>query len=277
MLAEQFTRQAILDAIRRRHTYAATDNIIVDFRIGDALMGDIHRSSAPPRLAVHIIGTAPIAQIDVIKNNQYVHQVKPGTNDATFEYLDNSIEPGEELTTTCAPNKSTGSLPGVRPSGSNTAADRARRNCDADAGYYPTRFAPSAAASFADLRSRPAVVFGVFEQDVKTRPPAQRWRPVSQRQRRAPESLMVASGESFLRFSAPDRAHDDSGAMIAGKRNGRVPVSAMNLEEANRPDGHSPGDRSRSMQKSAPASDGQKRQPRLLPLFVTGTFGYPKR
>lgn len=95
VLAEQFTRQGILDAIRKRHTYAATDNIVVDFRIGDALMGDITQASAPPRLAVHIIGTAPIAQIDVIKNNQYVHQLKPGTNDVSFEYLDNSIQPGE--------------------------------------------------------------------------------------------------------------------------------------------------------------------------------------
>ena len=95
VLAEQFTRQGILDAIRKRHTYAATDNIIVDFRIGDALMGEVTQASAPPRLAVHIAGTAPIAQIDVIKNNQYVHQLKPGTNDVTFEYLDNSIQPGE--------------------------------------------------------------------------------------------------------------------------------------------------------------------------------------
>jgi hypothetical protein len=95
VLAEQFTRQGILDAIRQRHTYAATDNIIVDFRIGSALMGDITEASAPPKLSVRIIGTAPIAQIDVIKNNKYVHQLKPAKNDVTFEYLDNSIEPGE--------------------------------------------------------------------------------------------------------------------------------------------------------------------------------------
>jgi hypothetical protein len=95
VLAEQFTRQSILDAIRKRHTYAATDNIIVDFRIGDALMGDITQSSEPTKLAVHIIGTAPITQIDVIRNNQYIHQVKPGTSESTFEYLDNSPQPGE--------------------------------------------------------------------------------------------------------------------------------------------------------------------------------------
>ncbi len=100
VLAETFTRQGILDAIRKRHTYAATDNIVMDFEIpntatGTALMGDIADSSAPPRLKVRILGTAALKQIDVIKNNKYVHQVSPGVKDASFEYVDNSIAAGE--------------------------------------------------------------------------------------------------------------------------------------------------------------------------------------
>ena len=39
-LAEDTTRPAILDAFRRRHCYAATDNIIMDIRSGEHLMGD---------------------------------------------------------------------------------------------------------------------------------------------------------------------------------------------------------------------------------------------
>ena len=34
------TRQGILDAIRKRHTYGATDNIILDVRMGEHFMGD---------------------------------------------------------------------------------------------------------------------------------------------------------------------------------------------------------------------------------------------
>jgi hypothetical protein len=95
VIAAEFTRQGILDAIRKRHTYAATDNIIMDFRIGTALMGDVIEAATSPKLSVKIVGTAPIAQVDVIKNNQYVHQLKPGQSEATFEYLDNAIQPGE--------------------------------------------------------------------------------------------------------------------------------------------------------------------------------------
>ena len=99
VLSEEFTRKGILDAIRKRHTYAATDNIVMDFRIantaqGVALMGDIADAAAPPKLSVHVIGTAPVKTIDVIKNNKYVHQLSPNRSDVQFEYLDPAIEPG---------------------------------------------------------------------------------------------------------------------------------------------------------------------------------------
>jgi hypothetical protein len=95
VLAENFTREGILDAIRKRHTYAATDNIVMDFQIGTAIMGDIVKSAGPPKLAVRIEGTAPIKTIDVIKNNTYIHQLKPNQQIAKFEYVDNASAPGE--------------------------------------------------------------------------------------------------------------------------------------------------------------------------------------
>ena len=35
ILAEENSREALVDAIRKRHTYGATDNIIIDFRLLD--------------------------------------------------------------------------------------------------------------------------------------------------------------------------------------------------------------------------------------------------
>ena len=100
ILAEDYTRQGILDAIRRRHAYAATDAIIMDFRIegadsGTALMGDIVTSSRKPKLVAKIIGTAPIKHVDVIKNNIYIHKLDPNRQDVSFEYVDEAAAPGE--------------------------------------------------------------------------------------------------------------------------------------------------------------------------------------
>lgn len=89
------SRADLLDAMRVRRSYAATDNIIVDLRIGDHLMGDIFKTSETPVLKVHIQGTGPITRIEVIKNNTFVHTVHPQADFASFEFRDNNVKPGE--------------------------------------------------------------------------------------------------------------------------------------------------------------------------------------
>lgn len=88
------TRETILDGLRKRHTYAATDNIVLAFRIGDHFMGDEFRTAAPPNLGVEVVGTAEISQIDVIKNNRFIYQLQPGTAAVKFSYTDSDIQPG---------------------------------------------------------------------------------------------------------------------------------------------------------------------------------------
>ena len=74
VLAEDLTREALVDAMRKRHTYAATDNIILDVRMGDAIMGDrVPYSGGPVRLTAHIRGTAPIAFVEVVRNAEVVY------------------------------------------------------------------------------------------------------------------------------------------------------------------------------------------------------------
>jgi hypothetical protein len=97
---EDFTRQGLVDAMRKRHAYAATDQIVLDYRIETAdnppaLMGDIIATSSRPKLLLKVIGTAPIKQIDVIKNNTYIHKLNPNQKEATLEYVDNSPAAGE--------------------------------------------------------------------------------------------------------------------------------------------------------------------------------------
>lgn len=93
---EEVSREAILDGIRARRSYAATDNILVDFRVDGSMMGSVIRSSGRPRLTAKVVGARPIDRIEVIRNNQYVH-THPGGGSAevSFEYVDNSAPPGE--------------------------------------------------------------------------------------------------------------------------------------------------------------------------------------
>jgi uncharacterized protein DUF3604 len=99
LITDDFSREGLLDAIRRRHSYGATDNIILDFRArsGGAtyLMGDIFSAAAAPQIAVRVIGTGPIHQIDLIKNQRFVYTARPGTKEAGFEFTDQEFGAGE--------------------------------------------------------------------------------------------------------------------------------------------------------------------------------------
>ena len=53
---DDFTRQGILDAVRKRHTYGATDNILLEVRAGRYFMGDEFQTERP--LPIHVRAVA---------------------------------------------------------------------------------------------------------------------------------------------------------------------------------------------------------------------------
>ena len=63
----------MLDAIKARHVYGATDNIMADFRSGNHMMGDAFTVSGPPELRVKLQGTGNFKKVYIIKNNKYVY------------------------------------------------------------------------------------------------------------------------------------------------------------------------------------------------------------
>jgi hypothetical protein len=97
ILAEEFSRKGLVDAMRKRHSYAATDNIIVDFRCGRAIMGDETKSDKP-KFDVVVLGTGPIAKVELLRNSQVVHTIKPEAKapaEARFSWEDAMPPQGE--------------------------------------------------------------------------------------------------------------------------------------------------------------------------------------
>jgi hypothetical protein len=78
VLAEKHDRQGILDGLKKRHVYGATDDIILDVQSGTHLMGDEFKTNRAPSLDFHVIGTGPVARIDVLKDSEVVETIKPG-------------------------------------------------------------------------------------------------------------------------------------------------------------------------------------------------------
>ncbi|HUG91280.1 MAG TPA: hypothetical protein VML55_10625 [Planctomycetaceae bacterium] len=90
-------RQAILDSIRKRHTYGGTDNLIVAVTSGEHFMGDEFASDQKPSLSIRVTGTAKIAQLDIVRNNEYVYTSQPGEATIDMNYTDMTPAAGTNL------------------------------------------------------------------------------------------------------------------------------------------------------------------------------------
>ena len=88
ILAEGRDRQSLLKAVKQRHCYAATDNILVDFRCGDAIMGDDVAVTKAPTFDLHVVGTAKIAKIDILRDSQVIDTLKPAGSDFKAQWSD---------------------------------------------------------------------------------------------------------------------------------------------------------------------------------------------
>ena len=87
-LAEKHDRTGILDAFRKRHCYAATDNIILDVRSGEHVMGDSFQAAAAPKLEVHAIGTADLEEVAVLCDSKVVDVLKADGKECKTTWTD---------------------------------------------------------------------------------------------------------------------------------------------------------------------------------------------
>ena len=77
ILSEKRDRESLLAAVKQRHCYGATDNITVNLRSGPYIMGDEFKTKGAPTLEIEVIGTGPIAKIDVLRDSAVVHTIVP--------------------------------------------------------------------------------------------------------------------------------------------------------------------------------------------------------
>jgi hypothetical protein len=94
VLAERNDRAAILEAIKKRHCYGATDNIVLDVRSGEHLMGDELKTNAAPALQINVEGTGDLAKVEVLRDSKVVHTVRPKGRAYRGAWTDPSPEAG---------------------------------------------------------------------------------------------------------------------------------------------------------------------------------------
>jgi hypothetical protein len=89
------SRQAVFDAIRERRTYGATDNILLEFWLGDHFMGEDFSAEANQPIRVKVRGTGVVEKLQLIRDGNYIYQSSPGKQVAELNYRDLEAGPGE--------------------------------------------------------------------------------------------------------------------------------------------------------------------------------------
>jgi len=98
--AEEFSPRGILDAIKARRTYAASDNIVLDYRAVDGngaehLMGEAFVTARTPRFRIRATGTDVVEKAEIVRNGRFVHSQPGEAREIQFEFQDGDPLPGE--------------------------------------------------------------------------------------------------------------------------------------------------------------------------------------
>ena len=95
VLTADATREGILEALKKRHVYAATDNIIADVRSGEHIAGDEFAVEGQPKISVKLTGTGPFAKVTIVKDGVDAAVETPQTAEVRFEWTDTGAVAGK--------------------------------------------------------------------------------------------------------------------------------------------------------------------------------------
>ncbi|MFH1921497.1 MAG: hypothetical protein ABIP48_16655, partial [Planctomycetota bacterium] len=90
---EEVSREGILAGFKKRHSYGANDNIILDVRSGEHMMGDSFTLRGKPQLEITVIGTEPIQRLSIIRGAgsdvpRYVYDGEPNRQEVKLTWSD---------------------------------------------------------------------------------------------------------------------------------------------------------------------------------------------
>jgi len=99
VIAENGSREALIDAMRKRHTYAATRNILLDYRMKvdgkTYLQGDDLTASSMPEIRAHIQGAGPLKTVVIVRDNTYIYSIDPQGTSFDLSYRERALSPGK--------------------------------------------------------------------------------------------------------------------------------------------------------------------------------------
>jgi hypothetical protein len=95
LYVKDLTRESVLEALKQRHVYASTDDILADVESGTHMMGDEFTTPDQPALRVKLRGTSKFAKVTIIRDGKVVYSSSPNTQEVEFSWRDNQPQKGK--------------------------------------------------------------------------------------------------------------------------------------------------------------------------------------
>jgi len=98
--AAELSVAGIFEALQARRTYAASDNIVLDFRAvepggAEHFLGEAFASEKAPRLKVKAVGTDVVEKAEIVRNGRFLYTLAPNARQVEFEFQDTEPLAGE--------------------------------------------------------------------------------------------------------------------------------------------------------------------------------------
>ncbi len=90
------SRAGIVEAIRARRTYGATENILLEFSMGGHFMGEEFSARQVPEIKLRVRGAGTLSKVSVIRGGKYLAQFTPGSREYAATYRDTTSPAGSQ-------------------------------------------------------------------------------------------------------------------------------------------------------------------------------------
>jgi len=90
----EFTRGGVLEALRQRRSYGATEKFILDFRSGESPLGSEVTTAGQPEFFVSVQAPRPLKLVEVVRDGQIVYSTRPAAVRCEFRFTDTDLPVG---------------------------------------------------------------------------------------------------------------------------------------------------------------------------------------
>jgi hypothetical protein len=93
---KELTRTGVMEGLRGRRTFGSMDRMVIEFRLGDRLLGEVVEINAAPAFKVRVESPKPLRKVQIVKNGKEIHTVNPDALTCRFDYVDRDIQAGQK-------------------------------------------------------------------------------------------------------------------------------------------------------------------------------------